>query len=293
MQAGVDMKEIRVVIVDDSPFSVAMIGNILTENGFSVVGSANSMEEALETIAQTGPDLVTMDITMPGADGIECTKEIHKTNSDLKVIIVSSMMDDEIMQKAKKAGISGYIQKPVDGEELSLLIRRIMAAEELFAELENLYYPVFREALTDTCNKFFKSVPQYLEEHTLNDVKTSRGISVVIGIIGKYGGRMILDMSQETARKIASVMFKTDEPSEDHIINVIAEIANVVAGNACSMLNKSNALFGLRVAPPTVVYGESIKISKAELNTVSSAVAETLFGEVFLSVGFNRSECHE
>ncbi|MCY1714658.1 response regulator [Caproiciproducens galactitolivorans] len=285
------MKEIKVAVIDDSPFSVAMLSNMLEENGFQVVGSANNLQQAVDMVKEQNPDVVTMDITMPEADGIECTKALHKINPDLKVVIVSSMMDDEIMRKAKRAKISGYVQKPVDAEELTLTIRRIMADEELFAELEKLYYTVFKEALTDTFNKFFHSVPEYRDEETANIEQTSRGISAVIGIIGRYGGRMILDMSTETTMAIARKLFKIEQPTKEHIINVIGEISNIIAGNACSMMNKSNPLFGLRVAPPTIVYGESIKISKSELNTVTSVKADTSFGEIYMNIGFNRGEC--
>ena len=285
------MKEIKVVVVDDSPFSVAMISNILTENGFQVVGSANSLPEAVEAVTKLNPDVVTMDMTMPGADGIECTKAIHAINADVKVIIVSSMMDEEILRNAKKAKAVGYIQKPVDAEEISLLINRIMADEELFVELDRLYYTVFKEALTDTFNKLFKAAPECLPEENSDVEQTSRGISVVMGIIGKYGGRMILDMSDETAKNITSTLLKKDSLTKEQIVNVMGEISNIIAGNACSLMNKSNKLFGLRVAPPTIVYGESIKISKSDLDTVSSAKAATTFGEVYMNIGFNRGEC--
>ena len=248
------MKDIKLVVVDDSPFSVTMISNILEESGFQVVGTANSMAEAVETVAKTKPDIVTMDITMPGGDGIECTKALHIVDPEVKVIIVSSMMDDEIIHRAKKAKIAGYVQKPVDATEITLMINRIMADEELFDELENLYYTAFKEAFTDTCNKFFKAVPEFTEEENKNDVQTSRGLSVVLGIIGKYGGRMILDMSSDTARNIGTALLKEDPIPTEHMINVINEISNIVAGNACSWINKKNNLFGLRVAPPTAVY---------------------------------------
>jgi DNA-binding NarL/FixJ family response regulator len=285
------MKEIKIVVVDDSPFSVAMLTNILEESGFSVVGSANCLQEAVKAVSESHPDIVTMDMTMPGADGIECTKAIHVVNPDQKVIIVSSMMDDEIVRNARKAKIAGYVQKPVDSEELSLLINRIMADEELFDELDGLYYTVFKEALTDTFNKLFKFVPDYKREDNTDVEQTSRGLSVVMGIAGKYGGRMILDMSNDTAQKIAAALLKKTSLEKDEIVNVMGEISNIISGNACSMLNKSNKLLGLRVAPPTIVYGESIKISKSELGTVSSVKADTHFGEVYMNVGFDRGEC--
>lgn len=285
------MKEIKIVVVDDSPFSVAMLTNILTSKGFNVVGSANSLEEAVEAVSSLNPDIVTMDMTMPGADGIECTKVIHEISPNVKVIIVSSMMDDEIVRNAKKVKISGYVQKPVDEEELCLLIQRIMSEEELFIQLDNLYYNVFKEALADTFNRFFKSAPEFREKQTTKGEQTSRGISIVMGIIGKYGGRMIVDMSNETARNMTEFLLKKDELTKDHIVNAMGEISNIIAGNACSMMNKSNSLFGLRVAPPTIVYGELIKISESELDTVFSVKAETDFGEIYLNVGFNRGVC--
>ena len=284
------MTKTRVVVVDDSQFSVGMISNILSEKGYEVVGSAHSLDSALETIRRESPDIVTMDMTMPGADGIECTLAIHREAPDVKVIIVSAMMDDEIVRKAKKAKVSGYIQKPVDGDELALLIERIRASEELFVELDQVYYAVFKESLKETCRKFFQEVPNFRLELKVNDEKVSRGVSAVLGIIGRYGGRMLLDLSEDTARRLAFHILRKEELDHEQVVDAIAEIANIVAGNACSLLNQANPIYGFRVAPPTVVYGESIRISKAELNTVSNGVAETSFGDLYMSVGFSRSE---
>ncbi|HEX3039702.1 MAG TPA: response regulator [Caproiciproducens sp.] len=284
------MKSIKIVVVDDSPFSVAMLTNMLNASGFEVVGSASNLEEAVDAVVRLTPDVVTMDMTMAGTNGIECTKAIHQVNQNIKVVIVSSMMDEEIVRNARKVNIAGYIQKPVDSEELTLIINRIMADEELFAELKGLYYTVFREALTDTFNKFFKAVPEFQQEDNSNKEQVSRGISIVIGIIGKYGGRMILDMSYETGKKITDTLFNKDTQSKQEIINTLAEMANIVAGNACSMLNRTNKLLGLRVAPPTVVYGESLNISKSELDCLASTKAESTFGEVYMSIGFKRGE---
>jgi len=283
-----NVKKIRIVVVDDSPFSVAMLTNTLTSGGFLVEGSANTLEEAVEAVSRLKPDLVTMDMTMPGADGIECTQAIRAVDPDVKVIIVSSMMDDEIVRRAQKAKISGYVQKPVDEEELCLAVQRAVSDDELFVQLDGLYYNVFQEALSDTFNKFFKSVPDFQEKQTTREEQVSRGMSVVMGIIGKYGGRMILDMSELTAGKIAKFLLKKEEPTKEQIINVMGELSNIIAGNACSLMNQNNSLFGLRVAPPTIVYGECIKISKSVLDTVSSAKAATDFGEVYFNVGFNR-----
>ena len=284
------MKKVNIVIVDDSAFQIALLRDVLTENGFNVVGEASSLEETIEVVTNTKPDLVTMDMTIPGTDGFECTREIHKIDSNIKVIVVSSMMDDEIVKKARKTHVSGYAQKPVDSEELTLLINRVMAAEELFTELDGLYSSIFKQALLDVFNRLTKTVPEIENESNINVEKCSQGISIVMGVIGKYSGRAIFDMSFETASNLAKVLLKREPKNNEEILNVMSELSNMAAGNACSMINKKNKIFGLRVAPPTTFHGESISISKAELEAIYSAVAKTQFGDVSISIGFGRGE---
>jgi len=284
------MKKVNIVIVDDSAFQIALLRDVLTENGFNVVGEASSLEETIEVVTNTKPDLVTMDMTIPGTDGFECTREIHKIDSNIKVIIVSSMMDDEIVKKARKTHVSGYAQKPVDSEELTLLINRVMSAEELFVELDGLYSEIFKQALLDVFNRLTKTLPEIENESNINVEKCSEGISIIMGIIGKYSGRAIFDMSFETASNLAKVLLKREPKNNEEILNVMSELSNMAAGNACSMINKKNKIFGLRVAPPTTFHGESISISKAELEAIYSAVAKTQFGDVSISIGFGRGE---
>lgn len=96
------MEGLRVVIVDDSPFSIAVIRGILEDQGIEVVGEASSLEEVKVVVAETRPTLVTMDMTLPGTDGLECTRAIHKIDKTVKIIIISAMMHDEIIKEAKK-----------------------------------------------------------------------------------------------------------------------------------------------------------------------------------------------
>lgn len=284
------MKEVKILIVDDSPFQIALLRDVLTESGFDVVGEAKSLEEVIEEVTRVRPDLVTMDMTLPGTDGFECTRAIHKIDKDIKVIIVSSMMDDELVRKAKKTHVCGYIQKPVDSEELSLLINRVMADEELYLELESIYSNVFKEAALNLFNRLTKTLPEITDESNDDLAIHSEGISIVMGITGKYSGRLILDMSFETAKNLATVLLKREPENNEELLNVMAEIANMFAGNACSMINKKNKLFGLRVAPPTTFHGESINISKAELENTYSANVKSQFGDLTINIGFKRGD---
>ncbi|WP_315079065.1 response regulator [uncultured Clostridium sp.] len=284
------MKDIKILIVDDSPFQIALLKDALTENGFNVVGEAQSLEEAIEETKKLKPNLVTMDMTIPGTDGFECTREIHNIDDSIKVIVVSAMMDDELIKKAKKTNISGYIQKPVDTEELTLLINRVMGNEELYSELETLYPNVFKESIINLFSKLTKTDAEVIDKYNTDKEIHSEGIVAVMGIIGKYSGRMIIDMSFETAQNLVKTLLKREAKDTKELLNVVAEIANMFAGNACSMINKKNKVFGLRVAPPTTFHGESINISRAEIDNDYSAKIKTQFGDLSINIGFKRGE---
>lgn len=284
------MKEINVLIVDDSPFQIALLSEILTEKGFNVVGQASSLEEVKTEVARLKPDVVTMDMTIPGTDGFECSEAVLEFDSNIKVIIVSSMMDDELIEKAKKIGISGYVQKPVDGDELSLLIKRASADDEAFEELKQIYADVFKESCSNLLNRLTKSIPVVISESFENGESTNNGVSIVLGIIGKYSGRFILELSYKTAEDFAKELLRRDPKDQTEVLNVISEVANMYAGNACSMLNKKNRVLGLRVAPPTTIHGDSISISASELEINYTAKINSKFGELDINIGFRRGE---
>lgn len=283
------MKDVKVVIVDDSAFSVAFIRNILEDNGFEVVGDAGSLDEVKQVVKDKKPTLVTMDMTLPGTDGLECTRAVHEIDPNIKVIVISSMMDEEIVQKAKKNKVAGYVQKPVDGDELITTIKRVMAADEMYQILEDEYSVVFKEALMDGLNKMTKTLLTYKDEYTSEKEYESAGMSIIIGIIGEFSGRMLLDMSKETANNIATAIFRREPKDNDEMAATLGEFANIIAGNACSILNRKNKAFGLRVAPPSILSGDSVLISAPNFST-TTATAETNFGELLLNVGFLKGE---
>ncbi|MEA5134905.1 MAG: response regulator [Candidatus Fimivivens sp.] len=283
------MEDIRVVIVDDSAFSIAFIRNILENNGYKVVGTAKNLEEVSTVVKEQKPTLVTMDMTLPGTDGFECTRAVHEIDKDIKVIVISAMMDDELIKEAKDNKISAYIQKPIDEDALVTTIKRIMASEELYQLLINENFEVFKESLLDGMNRMTKSLVTYDNEFSANREQKSQGITVIIGIIGKFSGRMLLDFSKETATKIASAIFGKNDVSQEETLEAMSEFANIVAGNACSILNRKDKAFGLRMAPPSTLSGDSVLISAPQFNT-TTVTAQTSFGQLVLNVGFQRGE---
>lgn len=283
------MEKMRIVIVDDSSFSIAFIRNILESNGFEVVGEAGTLEEVQKVVAETKPTLVTMDMTLPGTDGLECTRAIHRIDKNIKVIVVSSMMDDEIVSEAKRNNVSAYVQKPVDADELITAINRIMATDELYVFLKNEYFNVFKEGLLDGINRMTKTLLTYGEDNSENKEFTSAGMTVIIGIIGKFSGRMLIDMSKETADHLATALLRREPKDNEEMIAGLAEFANIISGNACSILNKKSKALGLRVAPPSILHGDEVHISSPDFNT-KSVMANTDFGPILLNVGFKRGD---
>jgi len=283
------LKDIKIVIVDDSAFSVAFIRNILEENGFEVVGEAGTLDEVKEVVKDKKPNLVTMDMTLPGTDGLECTRAIHEIDPNIKVIVISSMMDDEIVNEAKKNKVSAYIQKPLDADQLITAINRVMASDELYEYLQQEYFAVFKEALMDGMNRMTKTLVAYESEYTDNKEQESAGMTIIIGIIGKFAGRMLIDLSKETASNISAAIFRREPKSNDEIIAALGEFANIIAGNACSILNRKNKSLGLRVAPPSILTGDDVIISAPTFNT-TTAIAQTNFGKLMLNAGFQKGE---
>lgn len=285
------MEGTKVVIVDDSPFSIAYIRGILERHGLNVVGEAGTLEAVKEVIKDKMPQLVTMDMTLPGTDGLECTRAVHEINKDIKVIVVSSMMDDEIVKAAKDNKVSAYVQKPIDEDNLMAAISRVMDSDELYQELSDKNIEIFKESLLDGINKMAKSLITYKDEYTCEREFESKGLTIIIGIIGKFSGRMLIDLSMKTAHELTAAIMRKETNTNDEVIAVIGELANIISGNACSVINRMNKAFGLRVAPPTIMHGESVRITTPGFYT-TSVIGESEFGEILLNVGFQRGDDH-
>lgn len=281
------MENIRVMIVDDSSFSIAVLKRMLEKDGIEIVATALNMSEAIKKAQEIKPDLITMDMTLPDGDGIECSKEILKHLKDTKIIAISAMMDEEIINRAQKVGIKGYLQKPVDQSDLDAAIERLFEGEELYNILKGNFEEAFKESIFSFLKREIggEIVVEKVLTHSMTT--NSSGISVAIGIIGRHDGRLIMDMSEDTALDMTKKILQDDNQKIDDAINFLSEFTNVIAGNACSLLNGLNRSFGLRVSPPTVFRGKDITISIGDIMS-ESFVVKTDLGEVFMNVGFQK-----
>ena len=117
---------IRVVVVDDHALHRDGTRQILDAHpDLRVVGDASSGEIALAVINQVHPDVVLMDIRLPGINGIEATRQLTRDHPHVRVLMVSAYDEDEYVRGALEAGASGYLSKAAPGKELVQAVRSV------------------------------------------------------------------------------------------------------------------------------------------------------------------------
>lgn len=125
IKGGIDMAK-GILIVDDASFMRMMIKDILTKNGFEVVGEAENGAIAVEKYKELNPELVIMDITMPEMDGIQAVKEIININPNAKIIMCSAMGQQAMVIEAIQAGAKDFIVKPFQHERVVEAVKKAL-----------------------------------------------------------------------------------------------------------------------------------------------------------------------
>ena len=116
------MTEKKVLVVDDEPLFCEMVSKFLVGKGYSVV-EAYGGEEAITIYSEDRPDLVVLDVRMPGKDGLETLQELRASDPEASVIMVTAVLDDEVVGQAMADGALDYITKPLNLHSLELAIK--------------------------------------------------------------------------------------------------------------------------------------------------------------------------
>lgn len=123
---------LKILLVDDHEVVRLGLKSLLARYPeFEVVAEAGTADEAISLADRYKPDVVVMDIRLPGKSGIEATREIVEKGSETKVIMLTSYADDELLFDAIAAGASGYVLKQIDSGELITALERIGSGESL------------------------------------------------------------------------------------------------------------------------------------------------------------------
>ncbi|MEV4615760.1 response regulator transcription factor [Kitasatospora sp. NPDC049258] len=125
---------VRVLLVDDQPLVRAALQMVITDApDLVVVGEAGSGAEAVRLAAEARPDVVVMDIRMPGMDGIEATRLIMQSAGPARVIVLTTFDDDDHVYAALRAGASGFLVKDMALEDILAAVRVVAAGDALIA----------------------------------------------------------------------------------------------------------------------------------------------------------------
>lgn len=112
------MANTTIMVVDDSPFALKQIKDIVEENGYEVVGYAKNGEEGVRMYDELKPDIVILDIIMPGIDGLETAQILLKNNPQVKILMLSSLCDSGTLEEVKGIGLKFLVPKPWEDDVL-------------------------------------------------------------------------------------------------------------------------------------------------------------------------------
>jgi DNA-binding NarL/FixJ family response regulator len=175
------MAKQRIILVDDHEVVRLGLKSLLDRHPqFEVVGEASSAREALEQVAALEPDVVVMDIRLPGTSGIEACEQIVDQHPNTKVIMLTSYAEDEMLFSAIRAGASGYVLKQIASEELVKAIEAVGRGEALLdpAVTQRVFQEVRRAVKEEEASAFAHLSQQ--EKHVLllvSEGKTNREIA--------------------------------------------------------------------------------------------------------------------
>lgn len=175
------MQKKDILLVDDHEVVRLGLKALLEHNDqFQVVAEAGTAKQAVEMVEKFHPDVVLMDIRLPGTSGIDACKEITERWPDVRVVILTSYAEDEMLFSAIKAGASGYVLKQIGAEGLITAIEAACRGEALLdPALTQRVFQEVRRAVKEEESAAFSSLSQQ-EKHVLalvSEGKTNREIA--------------------------------------------------------------------------------------------------------------------
>lgn len=191
----------RVLLADDHPLFRAGVASLLRASGVEVVGETGNGADALEQARRLRPDLVLMDITMPGGDGLEATRRIKAELPATRIVIVTVSDDDDDLFEAVKSGADGYLLKNMSEEELSRTLDAVAAGE-----------PALSPALAA------RVVAEFARPERASDEEPAAALTP------RESDVLQLVATGATNREIAAALALTEHTVHFHVKNILAKL---------------------------------------------------------------------
>lgn len=175
------MFNVRVLLADDHTLVRAGFRSVLAQLGVQITGEASDGREAIRLIEQEKPDLVFMDISMPGLNGLEALSYISKSFPDVKVVILSAHAGEEYILQALRAGAKGYLLKESHPGEFTLAIQTVMRGDVYLTRLVADEFADYLQRVGQTVNPLDKLTPR--QRQVLQLLAEGRTTQDIAGIL--------------------------------------------------------------------------------------------------------------
>lgn len=221
---------LKILLVDDH--EVVRLGlNALLSNypGFEVVAQAGTADEAVQQTLEYKPDVVIMDIRLPGKNGIEATKEIIELLPETKIIMLTSFAEDELLFDAINAGAYGYVLKQIGSDDLIKSLEAIGRGEALIdPALTQKVFKRVREASRQASDQAFSS----LSDQELR----------ILGLISKG----------QTNKEIAGEIFLSEKTVRNYVSSILSKLNLKTRSEAAAYAVRHNINDYLPADPPSL-----------------------------------------
>jgi len=217
------MTKQRILLVDDHEVVRLGLRALLERHSqFEVVAEAGTARDAIEQVEQYSPDVVVMDIRLPGGSGIEACEEISEKHPETKVIMLTSYAEDEMLFSAIRAGASGYVLKQIEGEGLVRAIEAVGRGEALLdpAVTQRIFQEVRKAAKEEEASAFAALTQQ--EKHVLmlvSEGKTNREIAKALflgeGTVRNYVSSILSKLGVSNRAEAAA--YAVEHNLRDHL----------------------------------------------------------------------------
>jgi two-component system response regulator DevR len=217
------MAKHRILLVDDHEVVRLGLRSLLEHHlQFDVVGEAGTSKEAIEQVERCRPDIVLMDIRLPGASGIEVCEEITRSYPNIRVVMLTSYAEDEMLFSAIRAGASGYVLKQIGGDDLIRALDAVGRGEALLdsAVTQRVFQEVRRAVKEEEASAFANLSQQ--EKHVLllvSEGKTNREIAKALflgeGTVRNYVSSILSKLGVSNRAEAAA--YAVEHNLKDHL----------------------------------------------------------------------------